>query len=115
MPAPAMAQPWMAFNPTPPQPKMTAIEPASTLAVLTAAPTPVITPQAINAARSSGMLWSILTTLSMCTVAYSAMTPQPQNTLRSLPAESRVRTVPSGSVNNAFNDCTQSCGRPVWQ
>src|SRR5258706_15280783 len=100
----------MAFSPTPPQPKTTAIEPAWTLAVLTAAPTPVITPQAINAALSNGIFSSILTTLSMCKVAYSAMTPQPQNTLRSRPCESRVRTVPSGNVNSDLSDCTQSCG-----
>ena len=38
MRAPAIAQPWIAFSPTPPQPNITATEPASTLAVLTAAP-----------------------------------------------------------------------------
>jgi hypothetical protein len=66
--------------------------------VLTAAPKPVMTPQAINAARSSGICRSIFTRLSACKVAYSAMTPQPQKTLSGDPAASNVRTLPSGKV-----------------
>ena len=39
----------MAEMPTPPHPKTTTEEPTSTWAVLTAAPTPVVTPQPIRA------------------------------------------------------------------
>ena len=43
----------MEFRPTPPQPMTTTLEPALTLAVLTTAPMPVSTPQAISEALSS--------------------------------------------------------------
>ena len=49
-------------RPTPPQPKTATVEPGSTFAVLSAAPTPVVTPQPISAARSSGMSSRIFTT-----------------------------------------------------
>ena len=41
--APAMAAPWMAFRPTPPQPNTATADPGSTRAVLNTAPTPVVT------------------------------------------------------------------------
>jgi hypothetical protein len=65
---------------------------------LTAAPTPVITPQPISAALSSGIAASIRTTLSTCSVAYSAITPQPEKILSGLPAVSLKRVLPSGRV-----------------
>jgi hypothetical protein len=105
----------MALSPTPPQPNTTAIEPGSTLAVLMTAPTPVMTPQLISAALSSGTAGSTFTTLSTCSVAYSAMTPQPEKMESALPARSRVRSVPSGSVVAAFAAWSHNCGRPVWQ
>ena len=37
--------PWMADSPTPPAPNTATVEPGSTLAVLSTAPTPVVTPQ----------------------------------------------------------------------
>ena len=43
----------MELSPTPPQPMTTTLDPALTLAVLTTAPMPVSTPQAISAALSS--------------------------------------------------------------
>ncbi len=50
---PASRAPWMEFKPTPPQPMTTTLEPALTFAVLTTAPIPVSTPQAMRAALSS--------------------------------------------------------------
>ena len=61
LPAPAMAAPWMQLRPMPPQPITATVEPGSTLAVLNTAPTPVVTPQPISAARSSGMSSRIFT------------------------------------------------------
>ena len=111
--APAMAQPCTALSPTPPAPKTTQVEPGATLAVLIAAPTPVMTPQPTSAQRSSGVSSVIFTTLSVCSVAYSAITPQPEKTLSRPPAASLVRTLPSGSVHAAFAAWSHSCGRPV--
>ena len=45
MSAPTIFSPWMTFSPIPPRPKTTQLAPGSTLAVLTTAPTPVVTPQ----------------------------------------------------------------------
>jgi len=110
-----MRQPWIADSPTPPQPKTSAVLPACTLAVLTAAPTPVITPQPISAARSSGTSRAIFTTLSACSVATSASTPQPLKTFRGWPWASLTRVLPSGSVQAALAAWSHSCGRPLWQ
>jgi hypothetical protein len=60
-PAPAMAAPLIAARPTPPQPITATVSPGRTLEVWIAAPTPVITPQPIRAARSSGMSFRIAT------------------------------------------------------
>src|SRR5919108_1676033 len=105
----------MTLRPTPPQPNTATEEPGATLAVLKTAPTPVVTPQPTRAARSSGILGSILTRLSTCTVAYSAITPQPEKTFTGLPRASCVRTVPSGSVVSALPCSMQSTGRPLEQ
>ena len=96
--APAIAAPWITFRPTPPVPITITAVPGSTLAVLNTAPTPVITPHETSAARSSGMSLSIFTRLSAASVAYSAITPQAENTFSELPLASRVGVVPSGSV-----------------
>ena len=53
--APATRAPWMLFSPTPPQPITTTLDPVPTAAVLTTAPIPVMTPQAISEALSSGI------------------------------------------------------------
>jgi hypothetical protein len=45
MSAPTIFRPWMTLRPMPPRPKTTALAPGSTPAVLTTAPTPVVTPQ----------------------------------------------------------------------
>ena len=69
-PAPAMAAPWMQLRPMPPQPITATVEPGSTLAVLNTAPRPVVTPQPMRAARSSGMSLRIFTSpcswISIC-------------------------------------------------
>ncbi len=43
--APTILAPWMTLSPMPPSPNTTTLEPGVTLAVLTTAPTPVVTPQ----------------------------------------------------------------------
>ena len=110
-----MTQPWIALRPTPPAPNATQIEPASTLAVLHNAPQPVITPQPINAQRSSGTLSTILTTLVSCSVAYSAITPHAAITFNGSPCASRVRSCPPGKVATEVVPMSHSCGRPVTQ
>ena len=114
-PAPAMRAPWITFRPTPPQPNTATEAPGFTLAVLNTAPTPVVTAQPTSAARSSGTAGSIFTRLSTCSTAYSAITPQPENTLSGFPPASRVRTLPSGSVVSALPCSRHSTGRPAAQ
>jgi hypothetical protein len=58
--APARAAPWMTLRPTPPQPQTATTSPGCTLAVLIAAPTPVMTPHPTRQARSSGASSRIL-------------------------------------------------------
>ncbi len=60
-PAPAIAAPLIAARPTPPQPITATVSPGRTFEVCIAAPTPVITPHPISAARSSGMSLRIAT------------------------------------------------------
>ena len=91
------------------------VAPGSTFAVLNTAPTPVVTAQPTSAARSNGIFGSILTRLSTCMVAYSAITPQPEKMLSGWPLASRVRTVPSGSVVIALPCSIHSTGRPAEQ
>src|SRR3954447_25119576 len=71
-PAPAICAPLIAAMPTPPQPITTTVSPGATFAVFTTAPYPVMTPQPINAARSSGMSLRILTIAFSCTSICSA-------------------------------------------
>ena len=58
--APAISAPLMQDRPTPPQPITATVLPGSIAAVWMTAPTPVVTPQPIRAARSSGMSSRIL-------------------------------------------------------
>lgn len=50
--APQAFAPWIVEMPTPPQPITATEDAASTLAVLSAAPSPVVTPQPMSAAIS---------------------------------------------------------------
>ena len=52
--APAMRAPWTTDWPTPPQPSTATDDPGHTAAVLSTAPTPVVTPQPMSASCSSG-------------------------------------------------------------
>ena len=54
------------------QPKTATVEPGSMRAVLSTAPTPVVTPQPISAARSSGISLVILTRAFSCTSMFCA-------------------------------------------
>ena len=45
LPAPTILAPWITLSPMPPRPNTTTLAPASTFAVNSTAPTPVVTPQ----------------------------------------------------------------------
>src|SRR5262245_17178403 len=62
----------MTEMPTPPAPNTATEDPGVTCAVLSAAPTPVVTAQPTNAALSSGISSGILTTLRSCISIFSA-------------------------------------------
>ena len=59
-------------SPTPPHPMTATVAPGSTAAVWITAPTPVVTPQPISAARSSGMSSRIFAMACSCRSMYSA-------------------------------------------
>ncbi len=75
--APAMRAPWMTEMPTPPQPNTTTEEPGVTLAVLMAAPTPVMTAQPTREATSKGMSSSILIAPCQGMIVSRAHVPAP--------------------------------------
>ena len=81
-----MRQPWMTDWPTPPQPMIATVEPGSTPAVLSAAPTPVVTPQPMSASCSSGRLVSIFTIDDSLHVIVSAKVPRPVIVMYSVPS-----------------------------
>ena len=88
--APAMRAPWSTDWPTPPQPMTATVDPGRTRAVLSAAPTPVVTPQPIRASCSGGRSVSTLTTEDSSTVIASAKVPRPVMQLAWLPSERRT-------------------------
>ena len=92
--APAMRQPWMTERPTPPHPITATVEPGRTVAVLMAAPTPVVTPHPTSAAAWKGMSFSMGTTQMPGTTACSAMLPRKDITRTSSPLRC-TRVVPS--------------------
>src|SRR5271156_3900211 len=59
-------------RPPPPAPHAATLEPGATFAVFSAAPTPVITPHPISAARSSGTSSAIFTSAFSCSSIFSA-------------------------------------------
>ena len=75
--APAILAPWIADPPTPPAPKTATVAPGGILAVVSAAPKPVVTPHPISAIRSSGRSSSIFTTAVSSTIAAWAKPPAP--------------------------------------
>ena len=72
-----MRAPWMQAMPTPPQPNTTTDDPGVIFAVLSAAPTPVMTPQPTRDATSKGTSSSIFTTAWWGTTMCSANVPVP--------------------------------------
>ncbi len=78
-----------------PIPKTTQVEPASTLAVLSAAPIPVERPQANSAARSSGASRLTLASPISGITAYSANVDVPMKCRIGSPSR-ESRGVPSG-------------------
>ena len=70
--APAARAPKMADNPTPPNPTTKMVSPNFSAAVLTTAPTPVMTAQPNKAAISKGMSELIFTKESTEATEYSA-------------------------------------------
>jgi hypothetical protein len=111
-----MRAPCTAFKPIPPQPKTATLLPILTLAALTTAPTPVITPQPSSAAFSSGKSGGIFTT------AASGMVDSCANV--ETPAKCRIgvllirkRVVPSGirPVTRICVPTSHSAGRPPVQ
>ncbi len=111
-PAPAIAAPFTAAMPTPPQPMTATASPGATLAVFTAAPKPVMTPQPISAARSMGKSLSIFTIEFSCTSIISACDDRLVKVLTWLPFIERRLTWP-GSVLTSVS--RQSTGRPALQ
>src|SRR6185369_4808519 len=84
----------MTFSPTPPAPNTTIDAPASTLAVLITAPTPVITPHPTRHAASSGAASRIGTAPCSATTVYSLNDDTPPRWCTAVPfCEKRV--VPS--------------------
>ena len=115
MRAPATAAPWIADSPTPPEPNTTTTDPGATRAVLVAAQKPVITPQPTSAAERSGASAAILIRLRVSSVAYSAITPQPEKMPSGWPWASVVRSAPLGRVVRVRAPSSHSAGRPMVQ
>ena len=96
VPAPARRAPCSTLRPTAPQPITSTLEPGSTLALRTAAPTPVITPQPMMQARSNGISFEIAIAPDSGTTVYSACvevvkkwcTGAPARLMRELPSSS---------------------------
>ena len=70
--AAAIAAPCTMFRPTPPQPTTATVSPGRTFAVLSTAPTPVMTAQPISASSISGRSSSTLIAVCAGTTAISA-------------------------------------------
>ena len=108
--APASRAPWMELRPTPPQPMTTTLDPALTPAVLTTAPIPVSTPQAISAALSSGTSFGMATAWDWSTTIRSANAPVRRPWTSGLPAPSC-----SGVERSSGNTSSQKTGAPSAQ
>ena len=111
-----MRAPCTAFSPMPPQPKTATLLPILTLAALTTAPTPVITPQPSSAALSRGKSGGILTTAASGIVESCANVETPAK-CRTGVSLIRKRVVPSGirPVRRICVPTSHSAGRPPVQ
>src|SRR4029453_3904150 len=94
----ATLAPWMAEMPTPPRPNTTTEEPGVTLAVLSAAPTPVMTPQPTSEATSCGVSGSIFTTPCSGMIISSAQVPEPAKPISGAPSSVKCGMAPMPKV-----------------
>src|SRR5262249_13513438 len=102
-----MRAPWITLMPPPPHPITATDEPGFTFAVLTAAPTPVVTPQPISDATSYGTSSGIFTAQFCGTTSSSENVPVPANpNSLSSPREYRCDTA------LGMKSSMQSCGCP---
>ena len=76
-----------------PDAETTTEEPGSILAVLIAAPTPVVTPQPISEATSSGTSLSTFTSAEFGTIISSAKVPQPVMPMIGFPSTTKCGTI----------------------
>ena len=100
----------MELSPTPPQPMTTTLEPGLTPAVLTTAPSPVSTPQAMSAALSRAMSFGIAIACDWSTTMRSAKAPVRRPWTIGLPALSL-----SGVARSSGNTSSQKTGAPSAQ
>ncbi len=101
--APAIAAPFTAESPMPPQPITATVEPGSTLAAWNTAPTPVITPQPTSAQRSSGTSSRTFTTACSCTSIFSAKADRFIAWFSTSPFQVRRRAAPGSSFTSVFS------------
>ncbi|MNV92123.1 hypothetical protein D3C71_1866770 [compost metagenome] len=73
----AILAPMIAAKPMPPRPKIATVAPSSTLAVLSTAPMPVVTPQPSRQTLSSGASLGILAREISGSTVYSEKVEQP--------------------------------------
>src|SRR5579864_904751 len=109
----ATTAPWTTLSPTPPVANTATVEPGSTLAVLSTAPTPVMTAQPINAATVVGTSGSIGIAADSCTTLYSANDdmPRPNELISRSPL--RCRREPSGNRPGGGIIWLHRFGRPM--
>ena len=112
--APASRAPCTQLSPTPPQPMTTTLAPGSTFAVLTTAPTPVMTEQPTRLALSSGMSSRTGTAPDSGTTAYSANEAMRAKWWMSSPLR-WSRGVPSNMNQRGVSAPLQRTGRPSTQ
>ncbi len=101
--APAMRAPWTTDWPTPPQPSTATDDPGHTAAVLSTAPTPVVTPQPMSASCSSGRSVCTLTSERSSTTAWSANVPMPSMGTAALPSPRASRRSPRWSASSSHS------------
>ena len=110
--APARRAPWITEQPTPPQPNTATDDPGVTLAVLRAAPTPVVTPQPTREATSSGRSSAIFTTARSWTSITSAKPDRSANWRSGMPSRLRRGGSPLGRMQKRRS--VHRWGRPSW-
>ena len=105
--APATRAPCTEFKPTPPQPMTTTLRPTPTPAVLTTAPKPVSTPQAMSEATSNGMSAGTEATWLWWTTTCSAKAPMRMPWTMLSPS-----LAVSGLCRSSGNTSSQNTGAP---